>query len=395
MTKQLITDLYVLQPMAFDGVGPSQTCMNICKELSLLGVRVHLYGTRRRLPKPNWCNMHTPFWNIGSVLPYKFVAKFLTASSERKMLADIPNGSIVHVWPSLRSDIAAELKRRGCFIAVDIINIVTIYEKEIIEGEMGRENFYYDHYVTNEKIENQKELLGLGDLFFASNQFSEDALVKYGVDKRRVVSTCYAAKAYERRVNYETQKPIFTFVGRINLEKGVHLLLRAWQLANVDGELHLYGNPDQIFLKRYKELLDSPTVQVKGFSRNMRETYNDSDCFIFLSLAEGGALVSMEAAALGLPMILSPMGAGRLALQEHSAIVVDPHDTSAVADAIRKVAESADLRMRLGEAAFEISEHYSWKISAFERKEAIEKVIGEPKQLFSLPSYNEDHSLKA
>ncbi len=370
--------IHVLQPMAFDGIGPSQTCLWLCEAAGRLGADVHAYGTRRRTERPRHSQLYLPFGNIGLALPYQPSADFLQSRIERRILEEVPAGAILHVWPSLTLPTFRELKRRGCFVAVEMINLHTRTEKRIIEDEMARENFHYRHYVTDDKIETQRQMLAAADLIFASNPQTEQSLAEQGIAPGRIVATRYGAAMRHERRDYAAERPVFAFVGRINLEKGVHHLLRAWRAAGLDGELHLYGRVDPEFAKRYGDLLGQPSVVLKGFSREISDHYRTADCFIFLSLAEGGPLVSIEAAAHGLPMIVSPMGGGRLAEDGRTAMVVDPACTTDVAAAIRLLGHSASLRQRLGRAAFARSAEFTWEVAAAERLAAIRAAVRAP-----------------
>lgn len=364
--------VHVLQPIAFDGIGPSQTCINICEAAAELGAGVHAYGARRRIGKPLNFMLHTPYRNIGSVLPWRRAAPLLQSRIEKQILADVPSGSLVYAWPSLGIDTFRELKRRGCSIALEMINILTIAEKRIIEQEMDSEGFHYAHYVSDQKIRNQIQMLAMADIVFTSNPNSADSLLEFGVEPSRIIATRYGASNRVERTDYKTGRPVFAFVGRLTMEKGVHHLLRAWRSAGIDGELHLYGHLDPKFARHYEELLNQPSIRLCGFHRNISRAYRQADCFIFLSLAEGGPLVTIEAAAHGLPMIVSPMAAGRIARDGQSAIVVAPHDTASVATAIRRLASSVELRSRLGRSAFRAAADHTWARAAAERLTAIQ-----------------------
>lgn len=368
-------DLHVLQPIAFDGIGPSQTCMNLCEAVGRTGAIVSAYGTRRRALAPQHFKLHLPFRNIGRRLPYRRSADLLRKQIEARMLEDIPPGAAVHVWPSLSLPTFFELKRRSCFIALELINILTVAEKRIIEDEMAREDFHYPHYVTDEKIRTQVRMLAGADLIFASNQNVQRTLLDYGLPPERIALTRYAATGRHLRDHADTDRPVFAFVGRVNMEKGVHHLLRAWQAAGIDGELRLYGDLDPNFAQHYTGLLNQPSVRLMGFHRDIASAYRSADAFIFLSLAEGGPLVSLEAAAHSLPMILSPMGAGRLAEGDPAGLIVDPANTAEVAAAIRTVAQSAGLRNQLGRKAYELSAAFSWDRAATERLAAIRTAL--------------------
>lgn len=225
--------------------------------------------------------------------------------------------------------------------------------------------------MTDEKIRTQIRMLAGADLIFASNQNVQRTLLDFGFPAERIALTRYAATGRHARSHTDTDRPVFAFVGRVNMEKGVHHLLRAWQAADIEGELRLYGDLDPNFAQRYAKLLSQPSVRLMGFHRDIASAYRAADAFIFLSLAEGGPLVSLEAAAHSLPMILSPMGAGRLAEGGPAGLIVDPADTTGVAEAIRQVAQSGEFRNQLGRKAYERSAAFSWDRAATERLAAI------------------------
>ncbi len=79
----------------------------------------------------------------------------------------------------------------------------------------------------------------------------------------------------------------------------------------------------------------------------------------FPSLEEGGPQVCYEAAAHGLPMIVTPMGGGRIA-NETNAIIVPSQNPGALAAALREMAANPDLRRRMGAAARVASLEFAW-----------------------------------
>lgn len=369
--SDLNPDIFVPHPIAFDGVGPSQTSLNICEAAAALGRRIRIYGTRRRREPPEHCDLVTPLGNIGARLPYRRIAGALEAAIDRRIRAEIPAGATVYAWPALSAETAQLLKQRGCFIALEMINIPTLAEKTLIEAEMAREGFTYPHYVTDEKIANQQAFFELADVIFACNDNVVRLLVEGGIRRDRIVRTQYAASTKVPHASYEAERPVFIYVGRVNLEKGVHHLLRAWKEADVAGELHLYGKLDPLFGARYGDLLAHPTVRLMGFSKDMDRVYSSADGFLFMSLSEGGPLVTIEAASYGLPMLVSPMGGGFVTEKPGTAITTDPHDTAATARAIRELAGSAALRRQYGEAAYARALEFTWERAARERLAAI------------------------
>jgi glycosyltransferase involved in cell wall biosynthesis len=363
--------LYVTNPMPFDGVGPSQTCLNICRGLAGRGAEVELFVTRRKVASPPGLTLHVPGLNLGAHLPYRAVAPALRSAATAKILRRVPEGSAVYVWPATPQSVVRALKARGCFIVAETINLHTEVEKAILEQEMEAEGFRYEHYVTQDKIERQREVNGLADLIFCANAAVRQSLIDTGAPEARIALTRYASSASRERKTYETDRPRFLFVGRVCFEKGVHRLLRGWRRAGIDGELVLCGSVDPRFRAQYADLLELPGVRLKGFCPDIGAEYARADAFIFLSLAEGGPQATLEAAAHGLPMIVSAMGAGRLSEFEGAAAIVDEKDEDDVAAALVRLAASAEERATLGRSAFAASRAFTWRQAARERREAI------------------------
>jgi glycosyltransferase involved in cell wall biosynthesis len=67
------------------------------------------------------------------------------------------------------------------------------------------------------------------------------------------------------------------------------------------------------------------------------------------SLTEGWGLAAIEAAAAGLPIVMTDVGcAGELLVDGESALVVPPNDSNALSAAIARLASDFGLRQRLG-----------------------------------------------
>lgn len=364
--------VYVANPMGFDGQGPAHTCLSICKAAGRLGYKPKVFGTRRRVDIPDGCTLQTPYGNMGRILPYQRFGPMLHRAAEQTILRNIPEGAPVYAWPSLSPETFLALKEKKCFISVEVINFHTRIEKQLIEDEMAREDLNYTHYVTRKKIGAQDIFLKHADVVFSSNEQAQQSLFDGGCDPEKIVLTRYASqcltlpepKPYKDSAGKRLE---FLFVGRVNIEKGVHHLLRGWKQAGEPGELHLYGAVDPVFAEAFAGYLNLPSVKLCGFSKDIDKAYRTADAFLFLSLAEGGPQVTVEAAEHGLPMITSVNGGGRIAVDHKTALVVDPKDTNAVAYAIRRISSDAGLRSQLGEAARDFAREFTWEHAAKER----------------------------
>ncbi len=89
-----------------------------------------------------------------------------------------------------------------------------------------------------------------------------------------------------------------------------------------------------------------------GFRRDVHELMGAADLFVLGSAHEGLPVAIMEAFAAGLPVVATRVGGVPQQVRDGSeGLLVPPGDHEALASAVVRVAEDADLRARLGAAA--------------------------------------------
>ncbi|MFZ0960209.1 MAG: glycosyltransferase family 4 protein [Terriglobia bacterium] len=93
----------------------------------------------------------------------------------------------------------------------------------------------------------------------------------------------------------------------------------------------------------------------------MPALYLDHDIFVFPSLMEGMPLVLLEAMATGMPVVTTETcGMMDIVQDEANGLLVPPGDAAPLVEAILRLANSPELRQRLGQAARESMRHYTW-----------------------------------
>ena len=86
--------------------------------------------------------------------------------------------------------------------------------------------------------------------------------------------------------------------------------------------------------------------------RELIELFRSSDVFVLPSRFEMFGIAAVEAAAAGLPVVLSAVGGlGELVQDEVTGLAVEPDDRAGLANAIATLREQPELRLRLGRAA--------------------------------------------
>jgi glycosyltransferase involved in cell wall biosynthesis len=99
------------------------------------------------------------------------------------------------------------------------------------------------------------------------------------------------------------------------------------------------------------EVTDGP-LELLGEWRDMVALYNALDVFVLPSYREGFSRSAMEAAACGVPMVLSDIrGCREIGTDGEHLLLVPPGDADALHDAVLRLLDDPALRARLGSAA--------------------------------------------
>lgn len=147
-------------------------------------------------------------------------------------------------------------------------------------------------------------------------------------------------------------------VSRLIPRKGQDWLLRGVARARNDGadvEVTFVGTgPEQSRLKALARNLGVPARWL-GFvdQPELPAHYAEADAFAFTTLYDPYGIVALEAAAAGLPLIVSRRCAAAEDLVDEgvTGYAVEPTDIPAIANAIKQLANDPDERTRMGQAA--------------------------------------------
>jgi len=105
--------------------------------------------------------------------------------------------------------------------------------------------------------------------------------------------------------------------------------------------------------------------------------YASCDVFVMPSWEESFGLVYLEAMSHGKPVIACrEVGIAELVEDGKTALLVPPHNSAAVAEAIRRLLEDRELARRIGQAGRELSARYTWRRHAERLLELYREVVG-------------------
>jgi glycosyltransferase involved in cell wall biosynthesis len=206
-----------------------------------------------------------------------------------------------------------------------------------------------------------RDAFGTAHALVAWSEWAAASLVsEYAIPRERIVVTAPGASEQyfaigERRVaRRDPQRPArLLFVGGDFVRKGGFLLLEAVRAARTRRafELHIVTRDDVP--------ATAGVVVHRGIGPNSPELlalFADSDVFVLPSLGECLSVALMEAAAAGLPIISTAVGAlAEAAIDGRSALVVPPGEGAALRAAIERLVDDEALRVRLGTDALALA----------------------------------------
>ena len=176
-----------------------------------------------------------------------------------------------------------------------------------------------------------------------------------GVDTVKFVP-CAEIRKEEREKNGIADNVVaFSFMGRINRDKGTFELLGASNklFGEVDNVvLVLIGNMEGLtpeVLKDYPNLKVGENVILYGYTKEPYKSLQLSDVFCLPSYREGFGMSAIEAASLGLPVICSDVyGLKDSFVPNETGLMCKAKDVETLCDCMRRLYNDSSLRQKLG-----------------------------------------------
>ena len=178
-------------------------------------------------------------------------------------------------------------------------------------------------------------------------------------------------------------------VGSLQPRKNLVRLLRAYaklreqqpdfqlQLVLVGRQLWLY----QEILREIKQQSFADDVIVTNYvnDEDLPALYRSAVALVYPSLFEGFGLPPLEAMACGTPVITSNTSSLPEVVGQ-AALLIDPYDEAAIAQAIWQIVRDSSLRQRLRQAGIEQAKLFTWQATA-EKTLAVYRAIAHAKPL--------------
>jgi glycosyltransferase involved in cell wall biosynthesis len=231
------------------------------------------------------------------------------------------------------------------------------------------------------------------DAVIAVSGFTKQILIeKYRVpeDKITVVHNgVYPSENnFKNEIKTGQKNKIVTFLGRVTFQKGPDYFIEAARrvLAKYpDTRFVMAGSGDMLnrMIKRVAELRIGSRFHFTGFLKgeDTDRLFAMSDVYVMPSVSEPFGISPLEAARLGVPVIISKQSGVSEVLK--NALKVDFWDTDALADAICGLLNYSSLARKFSNGAGMEVEKLTWEDAALKVKEVYESTVKNTEKEFS------------
>lgn len=149
-------------------------------------------------------------------------------------------------------------------------------------------------------------------------------------------------------------KPAILYVGRLDREKNIDVILRALALALKKVDIHFIIVGKGAETKKLKALAENlhiaDNVTFTGFipDEDLPNFYTIADCFVIAGIAELQSLVTMEAMASGLPVVaVNAMALPELVKHGENGYLFELSEINILADHLIKLFTDENLRKQM------------------------------------------------
>ena len=259
---------------------------------------------------------------------------------------------LVTIKPVLYGGIAARLMRvpavvvavsgmGGVFVAGNAkTQVLRVFVKALYKLALGHKNVSVIFQNPDDKCA-VKEMVGLNEdqtfLIRGSGVSFKDYPVSEEPEGRQVVA--FAARLLK-------DKGIYEFIQAANILHKRGFNARFLVAGSIDS-----GNPSTVSEEEREQWKQKDFIEVLGYRKDISAVFGQAAIVVLPSYREGLPKVLIEAAACGKPVITTDSPGCRDAIEANvTGLLIPPRDAVALADAIERLLQDAELRRSMGRA---------------------------------------------
>jgi len=172
-----------------------------------------------------------------------------------------------------------------------------------------------------------------------------------GVDLLKFKPNTKVKSSLRKKLKISPSSFVFVFLGRLNSDKGIHDLINAFILTDLKSAYLLLVGPDEENISsKFKG--NQSNIIFSGATSSPQDFLAASDVLCLPSYREGFGNVVIEAAATGVPSIVSNIyGLSDAIVLNKTGLAHEPHDVQEITKLMKSLFNNRKLVMDLGKAA--------------------------------------------
>ena len=281
---------------------------------------------------------------------------------------------IFHGWRNTSKKQIIKARKLGAKIIVTNASSHPLTQKKLIEEEYKKYNIEIKVF-SKKMLERVLWELKNADYIIIPSEFAEKSFLENNFPKEKLIRIPFGVDLdkYPPVKEKKDHKFRALFVGQVTIRKGISYLLKAWdELKLKNAELIIVGNICSDAKKIEKRYEKSKSIIFTGYD-DPKKYYKISDIFVFPSIEEGSALVTYEAMASGLPLVVT-FNSGSIVRDGKEGFVIPIRDVKAIKEKIKYFYDNPKEAEKMGKNARKLVEKFPWEKHAKEITKFYEKI---------------------
>jgi len=200
-------------------------------------------------------------------------------------------------------------KRAGIVTVVDCGSTHTDFQHRILTEEFARNGIHQPLFPQGYRDRVRREFEE-ADYIQLPTRFVIQTFLDAGIPESKILQASYGTNLsiFTPKTTFDANQPFRVICpSGINLRKGARVLVDAWRKLDwKDAELHWIGSMSSQTEHLFRQPLPGLVLEPPRPHAALAELYRKCDVFVLPSFEEGLARVMIEAAACGLPLIVTP-----------------------------------------------------------------------------------------
>jgi glycosyltransferase involved in cell wall biosynthesis len=256
-------------------------------------------------------------------------------------------------------------RRTGIRTVVDCGSTHTDFQHEIVLAEFRRNGINRPLFPKAYRDRVRTEFAE-ADYIQIPTRFVGRTFLDRGIPEAKLLYSPYGVdeKRFKAKEALRVEQPFRAICSSgINLRKGARVLMEAWRkLSWADAELHWIGTPASDTAHLFRDQPQGIILHEWMTPEELSALYRRCDVFVLPSFEEGFVRVMLEAAASGLPVIVTPNTGAEdfLSPGDPEGWLIPVNDVDALCDALVSAKQDRSGTFALGQRAAQRARALTW-----------------------------------